>query len=140
MASNTLCARSTVFPRCSSRETWASLTPTLSANSLWLGSLAILMAMSRGTYRAQVADDPEVPPTHTLVPFHLFLELARNENIGSKAQITSLENPNPSSFSSTCDGSLGRTGRSWRAAGVISAARGAGMGPEELHFFVTEPE
>jgi hypothetical protein len=50
MASKTLCARSTVilwYSLRSSRETWASLTLSFSANSLWLRPLAILKAMSR---------------------------------------------------------------------------------------------
>jgi hypothetical protein len=96
----------------------------------------------QGTYRAQVADDPEVPPTHPLVPLHLFLELgAEREHRLQGSVYLLLGESQPFELLLYPRWQFGADGEILAGLqGVISAAREAGMGPEELHFFVTEPE
>jgi hypothetical protein len=138
MASKTLCTRSTVIPWYSlrsSRETWASLTPSFSANSLWLRPLAILKAMSRVPTALRSR-------THPLVPLHLFLELgAEREHRLQGSVYLLLGESQPFELLLYPRWQFGADGEILAGLqGVISAAREAGMGPEELHFFVTEPE
>jgi hypothetical protein len=87
-------------------------------------------------------DDPEVTPTHALVSLHLSLGLGAEREprlqgpvsllLGESQPFELLHYPR---WQFWAEGEI-LAG----LPGVISAAREAGMGPEELHFFVTEPE